>query len=431
MRNVGICRRSSLNNQRTTRTAHIALACLLAFFSLRNARADFSIQNIQANPDGSITLTWPVTPTFTYHVMYADAPDSFWQEFPDGQLTAATNDFALRYTDTTAPAVSQRFYKVKRDPAQVIMTLVLDVSGSMDPSRGCPPQIPFGDCTGTGGGIALPVAVQTFIANFDDNIDKVAMVKFSTVQKNVVFTGTFPSTAQPTQPFRAAISNAVSALTYSGATFSQGGLTNALVMENNAFAPSVPAVVKVVVYFTDGGANIVQDTLNCPAPTLLNFGGIDPPNNAYLVFDPVTGNATVCGATQFNSASAGGLVPLTGANIRADAIYRAVQVTNDLRANKIIVFSVGLLSAGNTMFLQQIANDPATPGYVPTSYDGVAIVVNDPTQLLAALQTIASQILSRAAGSFHSMLACRVRNPQCIVTFPVTSSPFSGTYTVL
>ena len=373
-----------------TRTARIVLVGLLAFSGLRNVRADFSIQSIQANPDGSITITWPVTPTFTYHVMHTDALDGSWQEFPDGQITAATNDFKLCYTDTGAPAASQRFYKVKRDPAQVIMTLALDVSGSMG---AFPPY-------GTDGGMFLPTAVNTFITNFNDTLDKAALVTFSTVQSNVFYTGTFPSTARPTQPFRAAISNAVSALTYSGATFSQGGLTNALVMENNAAINSWPGfgVVKVVVFFTDGGANIVQDTLNCPPATLLNFGGMDPPNNGYELFDPVSGNYVYvnCGATQFKSAIAGGLVTLNRVNITADAQYRAIQVANDLRANNVIVYSVGLGIGINTNFLQQVANDPAAPVYMATPYDGMAIVASDPTQLLAALQAIASQILSRA-----------------------------------
>ena len=376
-----------------TRTARIALVGLLAFSGLRNVRADFSIQNIQANPDGSITLTWPVTPTFTYHVKYADALDGSWQEFPDGQLTATTNDFTLCYTDTSAPAASQRFYKVSRDPVRFIMTLVLDVSGSMDPARG--PGSLGGDGTGSGGGIFLPTAVQTFIANFSDTLDQAALVTFSTIQQNVVFTGTFPFTAQPTQPFRAAISNAVNTLTYSGATFSQGGLTNALVMENNATAPSGLAVVKVVIFFTDGMANTMQDTLNCPPATLLNFGGYDLPHGGYLVFDPVTGNNVACGATQFKSAIDGAMKTLNRANITADAQYRAIQVANDLRANKTIVFSVGVGSNINLSFLQQIANDPAAPGYVATPYDGVAIVANDPSQLAYVFQAIASRILSQ------------------------------------
>jgi hypothetical protein len=363
------------------RTARIVLVGLLAFSGLRNVQADFSIQNIQANPDGSITITWPVTPTFTYHVKYADAPDGSWQEFPDGQLTAATNDFTLCYTDTNTPATSQRFYKVKRDPAQVIMTLVLDTSGSM----------------GVPGGSPLRTPVQNFITNFNDNLDKVALVKFSTIQTNLVSTGTFPATAQPAQPFRAAISNAVSALTYSGATFTQGGLTNALVLENNAITPPGQGIIKVVVLFTDGMANIVQDTLNCPTNTLLNFGGLDAPSPGYNLYDPVTGNiVTGCSATTFHSAFApGGTLPLNRNNITEEALNRSIVTAYDLRASNVIVYCIGF-GYVDTMFLQILANDPAVPGYVPTPYDGAALVASNTNQLTAVFQTIASQILSRA-----------------------------------
>ena len=264
---------------------------------------------------------------------------------------------------------------------ELIMTLVLDVSGSMDPARGCPPLFPSGDCTGSGGGQFLPGAVETFIGNFSDTIDKAAMVKFHEIQENVVFAGIFPGTAQPQQPFRAAISNAVAAFTWSNATFSQGGLTNALVMENNAPAATTNAI-KVVVFFTDGLANTVQDMLNCPPSTLLNFGGRDWPDNNYDVFDPVTGNnVNTCGATQFKSTIDGMMKTLNRANISADATYRAIQVANDMRANNIIVYSIGVGGGVNTNFLLQVANDPASPTYAKTDYDGQALITNDPSQL--------------------------------------------------
>ena len=276
---------------------------------------------------------------------------------------------------------------------ELIMTLALDVSGSMDPKRA--PTALGGDGTGSGGGLFLPTAVETFIGNFSDTIDKAAMVKFHEIQENVVFAGIFPGTAQPQQPFRAAISNAVAAFTWSNATFSQGGLTNALVMENNAPAATTNAI-KVVVFFTDGLANTVQDMLNCPPSTLLNFGGRDAPDTDYDVFNPVTGNnVTTCGATQFYSQKAGVMLPLNRANISPDAEYRAVQVANDMRVNKTIVFSIGVGGGINMTFLQQVANDPLAPGYMKTDYDGVALVANDPSQLGAVFQAVASQILYR------------------------------------
>ena len=268
---------------------------------------------------------------------------------------------------------------------QLIMTLVLDVSGSM----GCAPPC------GSDGGQYLPHAVQVFVGNFSDTIDKAAMIKFHEIQQNVVFTGVFPTNSQPTQPFRTAISNDVAAFTWSGSTFSQGGLTNALVMENNATVVSTNNVIKAVVFFTDGLANLVQDRLNCPPSTLFNFGGEDPPNTGYLLFDPVTGNGVSCGATQFYSQKDGQFESLNRANITPDAEYRAVQVANDMRANGIIVFSIGVGSGINMTFLQQVANDPAAPGYKATSYDGEALVANNPADLSQVFQVVATQILAR------------------------------------
>ncbi|MGA2137720.1 MAG: pilus assembly protein [Verrucomicrobiia bacterium] len=292
---------------------------------------------------------------------------------------------------------------------ELIMTLVLDVSGSMDPKRA--PKSLGGDGTGSGGGIYLPSAVEAFIGNFSDTIDKAAMVKFSTVQQNVFFAGTFPTNSQPTQPFRDAISNDVAAFTWNGATFSQGGLTNGLVMENNAPAATTNAI-KAVVFFTDGLANTIQDTLSCPPATLANFGGQDATD--YVCFyDPITGgnlgggNNSCCtidgspsccsGASQFKSSIDGSMKSFDRINVSTEAEYRAVQVANDMRANKTIVYSIGVGSGVNMTFLQQVANDPSAglPGFKATSYDGQALVANNPADLGQVFQSVASQILMR------------------------------------
>ena len=66
-------------------------------------------------------------------------------------------------------------------------------------------------------------------------------------------------------------------------------------------------VVKVAVFFTDGWANTVEDTLNCPPSTLLNFGGCAPPEAAVgwcsgiSFMDPTNGQRRSCGATSFPS----------------------------------------------------------------------------------------------------------------------------------
>lgn len=283
--------------------------------------------------------------------------------------------------------------------ADVNMTLVLDTSGSMDPKRGPPPG---GDGTGSGGGKYLPDAVTTFINNFDDIHDSVGMVKFSVTQSDVVYAG---NPHQPTAPFKNAIITAVNAFVWNGATFSQGGLTNGLVMENNATVPPLEKVIKVVVFCTDGLANIVQDHFSCPASTTLNFGGqdtgtgvgfYDPSSGSQLAWLDNGGSPSCCTAVStFKSAVDGSMKPFVRVNVSADATFRAVQVANEMRADGIIVYAIGVGTGINATFLAQIANDPSAPGYVATSYDGEYVVANDVSQLSAVFQTIASKILLR------------------------------------
>jgi Flp pilus assembly protein TadG len=289
----------------------------------------------------------------------------------------------------------------------VIMTLVLDTSGSMDPKRGPPPG---GNGSGSGGGKYLPGAVTAFINTFDEKHDQAAVVSFNTVQSDVFFGGT-AARPQPTQPFKTPIINAVNAFTWGGYTFSQGGLTNALVIENNATIPPNESAVKIVVFCTDGLANLVQDTFPCPPSTTLNYGGNDAcPGVSF--FDSIIGGNALCtvddggvpscceGASGFPSAAYGSMQPFICMEVTAEAQFRAIQVANQMRAAGIIVYSIGMGNDINLNFLQQIANDPAlagTPGYTPTTYDGQAVVANDVSQLSAVFQQIASKILLRLA----------------------------------
>ena len=316
-------------------------------------------------------------------------------EVVDVTATVKINTFFIRVLPNWATLEVASSAEATR--ANVYMTLVLDTSGSMDPSRGPPPG---GDGSGSGGGLYLPGAVTAFINDFDEKHDKAAMVSFASIQSNVFYGGT-QFQPQPTQPFQSQIIAAVNAFIYTNSTFSQGGLTNALVMENNATIPTGQSVVKVVVFCTDGLANVVQDTLDCQTPTLLNFGGQDLPFEGYDLFDPITGTKlddSSCDASEFPSAVAGSMEPLARKFITPDAIFRAIQVSAQMRAAGIIVYSIGVGSGVDLTFLQQVANDPAlvgTSGYVATAYDGQAVVANDVSQLGAVFQAIASRILFR------------------------------------
>ena len=260
---------------------------------------------------------------------------------------------------------------------KLIMSLVLDKSGSMNKN---------------GGAQALPPAVDNFLTYFDNNTDEVADVSFSSVASVDVPIGT---------NFLSPITNAVNNMPFGGATYSQGGLLDAQTQINSVPVASGENVVKVAVFFTDGWANTVEDNLDCPPTTLLNFGGCAPPEAAVgwcsgvFFMNPSTGNTQSCGATQFNSQVAGGMESLTEDNIANDAMYRAVQVANNLRTQGIVVYSIGLGDKISEAFLQQVANDPASSTFNPNEPVGQAVFAPTASDLNAVFQSIASEILLR------------------------------------
>ena len=57
-------------------TVILLLVCWLTLASPASAQPNFSIQSIQRNSNGLVTLTWPVMPAWTtYNVLSADSPD--------------------------------------------------------------------------------------------------------------------------------------------------------------------------------------------------------------------------------------------------------------------------------------------------------------------------------------------------------------------
>jgi hypothetical protein len=124
----------------------------------------------------------------------------------------------------------------------LVMSLTLDSSGSMG---------------NNGGGPALQSAVPLFLADFLTT-DYMAMVSFASTATTDVAMNTNNITP---------INNKVAAMNFNGATFGPGGLTLAKAQEDGTNPPS--NAVKVVVYFTDGFANTIQDTFTCNGtPTL-------------------------------------------------------------------------------------------------------------------------------------------------------------------
>ncbi|HXZ88644.1 MAG TPA: VWA domain-containing protein [Candidatus Binataceae bacterium] len=289
--------------------------------------------------------------------------------------TATINTFFLRtlagYQTLTISTSAQA------TRPKLIMSLVLDRSGSMNRN---------------GGATALPPAVNAFLTNFDDATDEVAMVSFSTRARVDV-----PIETNFTSP----IDTAVNAMAFGGGTYSQSGMSSGQAQIDSVPVSVGEAVVKVAIFFTDGWANMIQDNLNCPPTTNLEFGGCAPPEAAVgwcsgIAFvNPTTGSSTSCGASQFPSQSAGGNVALTESNIATDAMYRTVLVAQAMQAEGIVIYSIGLGDKISQTFLQQVANDPASPTFNGNLPIGEAVFAPTASQLDAVFQTIAAQISLR------------------------------------
>ena len=68
---------------------------------------------VQLNAGGGFTVTWSAVEGRTYKVQYVTALGGVWQlDLPASQLTAATGQTSLSYTDTTAGSATVRFYRV-------------------------------------------------------------------------------------------------------------------------------------------------------------------------------------------------------------------------------------------------------------------------------------------------------------------------------
>ena len=160
---------------------------------------------------------------------------------------------------------------------RAIICLVLDRSGSMKDN---------------GGAAAMCDAItNSFLPYFDDNRDEVALVTFATTPNVDV---QMPTNIPP-QNFKAKIANAVNSLYSSytcvnGVTFSQGGLTNALVQMAKPTINSGENVLKAVVFFTDGKANTIQNGFSCysgvATQTIVNISSADQSTYVYF-FNPI------------------------------------------------------------------------------------------------------------------------------------------------
>ena len=365
-------------------------ACLTAMRNLAQGQAKagaLAANSFNGNYDLSALDANPPTVNVSF------STDPFGNTLVNVSATATIRTFFMRLLPQFQTfAVSDSAQATR---GKLVMSLVLDRSGSM---------------TGNGGSAALPPAVTTFINYFDNNDDEVAMVSFASNATVDVAIG---------YQFITPITNAVKAMKFAGGTFGPGGLTDAKAQNDSVVAQPGQNVVKVAVYFTDGWVNIIQDAFKCTSKwgaTLYNYGGYDSGTQVDF-FDPSSGTdwgtldkngnpphsptPNCTGVTKFTSQINGTQESFTRANVSADAQYRALQTANAMRAENMVVYSIGLGDQVDQSFLQQIANDPASPTYNPNEPAGEAVFApNCPSNQCSAeleqvFQTIAAKILLR------------------------------------
>lgn len=270
---------------------------------------------------------------------------------------------------------------------KLVMSIVLDRSGSMNSNGGC---------------IGLPPAVDTFVSFFDDNLDRAALVTFaSNARVDVAMT----------RPFRTRIEDAVPrncAQDYNGFTFFDGGLRLAGLQNAGVVVGSGEQVLKVVVFFTDGLANTFEGTFPCSSPQVLNLTSGDSGNNV-TVLDPVSG-AVLCssfdggtipccpGLTTFPSITGGtrsAVGPNAGHDVRQEAKDVALYRARQLRLAGNVIYTIGLGNDVDQEFLREIANDPASSTYDPSQPAGEFAFAPSAADLQDVFQVIARKILVR------------------------------------
>jgi len=354
--------------------------------------------------------------------------------------TATLNTYFIRifgsaYNTLTVGASAQ----AQRNP--LVMSLVLDVSYSMESN---------------GGSSALPTAVENFVNDFDpnnnDTIDNVSVITF----------GTSAITTVPNaSPFKGVVDTAMETNFWGGGvvnyTNSQSGLAlgQAQILK---IAPT-PNLLRVLVFFTDGWPNMLEDNLTCPAS---GHTAASTANLLYCACDPGDESLGLCNSTasqtiffspgvasgppscnsnnscntptsgcgsntadlpttfpdqQTNASESltnvtycGGTAP--GQTPSSDSMYRSVLIANDpnvdsysgqegLLYQNTYIYSIGMGTAitgqpAAQEFLREVANDPAASTYNSALPTGEADFT-DAADLNTVFQEIASKILLRLA----------------------------------
>ena len=328
----------------------------------------------------------------------------------------------------------------------LVMMLVLDRSGSM-----CGGSNPCNGTTGDDGGEALQSAVPNFVDDFTNGSDYVGLVSFASHSSIDV---------PITQQFQSPITQDVQSMQFIGGTFGTGAGSGTVYSQTNGppismadsqlgsvTLPSGTPEVKVLVYFTDGLMNTLQDQFQCPSNVVFNYGGYDSGDQVASLDPTSENNGATWGCyssdgdngcqengiqydsngdyckyngnfvTTFPSQQHGNQQALNRTNVTAEAQWRAIYTTNQMRQETIptYVYTIGLGNAvsGNPCveaFLSSVANDPNGSQYscgtAPAQYNsslpaGAFFVVPScpgpqcTQELNQVFQTIASKVALR------------------------------------
>ena len=358
----------------------------------------------------------PPTPTITFPT------DSYGAQQVKVTATAYVQTLFMKYLSPWASVpVSDTAVSTR---GKLIMTIVLDRSGSMSTD---------------GGGTALQAAVPLFVNDFNDTTDEVALGSFSdnaTVDSAINYS------------FKTPITTAVAAMNFVGGTFGTGAgskpilstamgapLSLAQVQNDSVSAQPGQNIVKVVVYFTDGLMNTVQDNFHCGGKTnntltLVNYGGYDSgtqvdfldPTSATTDWGSYSGGGfpydakgDICKDINGNNVTTftpqdttlGTSSSFTRAHVTQEAQYRAIQTAIAMRSETPIptfIFTIGLgsgVSSTTQAFLAQLANDPSYSTYISSQPSGLFFYIpNCPSSTCTAavnmaFQTIAAKVLLR------------------------------------
>ena len=339
-------------------------------------QAEFALNS---NPSSTMYTSAPVA-TITY------AKDANGDPIVNVAVTAKIRTFFIGVAGFKTLTIGD-YSQATRPP--IILSMVLDRSGSM---------------TLNGGQQALPPSVQDFVGYFTEGTDRLGEVSFSDIATNDV---AISST------FKKSISSSLSGMPFGGSTFAQGGLLDAQTQVTGV-SPLPINAKQIVVFFTDGWANSIQVPVG---KSQVNFGGCAPAEfsvgwcNGVSCWDAANGGSiggtkvgspntvvTCDGVNKFTATDTADLTnpaSLTITNVADEADYRAVQLANTMRSQGITVYSIGLGDKINQTYLQELANDPASPQYDASQPSGIAAFAPTASDLDTAFQTIASKILLR------------------------------------